>query len=96
MDRDLILKALANPARREMLSWLKEPEAHFAGQQHPLSMGVCASQFERCGLSQSTVSSHLSTLVAAGLLTQRKVGQWMFYARDEEAISAFRASLTDL
>jgi ArsR family transcriptional regulator len=96
MDRDLILKALANPARREMLAWLKQPEAHFSDQQHPLSMGVCASQFERCGLSQSTVSSHLSTLVAAGLLTQRKVGQWVFYARDEAAISAFRASLTDL
>jgi ArsR family transcriptional regulator len=96
MGRDLSLKALANPARREMLAWLKQPEAHFSDQQHPLSMGVCASQFERCGLSQSTVSSHLSTLVAAGLLTQRKVGQWVFYARDEAAISAFRASLTDL
>jgi ArsR family transcriptional regulator len=96
MDRDAILKALANPARRTMLGWLKEPEVHFAGQQHPLSMGVCAHQFERCGLSQSTVSTHLSTLVAAGLLTQRKVGQWVFYARDEDAIAAFRTSLSDL
>ena len=26
MDRDEILKALANPARLEMLKWLKEPE----------------------------------------------------------------------
>ena len=96
MDHDLILKALANPARRHMLEWLKEPEKHFSGQQHPLSMGVCARQFERCGLSQSTVSTHLSTLVGAGLLTQRKVGQFSFYARDEEAIAAFRASLSDL
>lgn len=96
MDRDTILKALAHPARRDMLSWLREPEKHFAGQAHPLSMGVCASQFERCGLSQSTVSTHLSTLVSAGLLKQRKVGQWVFYSRDEEAIDAFRTSLTDL
>ncbi|SMH53337.1 ArsR/SmtB family transcription factor [Mesorhizobium australicum] len=96
MDRDTILKALAHPVRRDMLSWLREPEKHFAGQAHPLSMGVCASQFERCGLSQSTVSTHLSTLVSAGLLKQRKVGQWVFYSRDEEAIDAFRASLTDL
>lgn len=96
MDRDTIMKALAHPARREMLSWLREPEKHFSGQAHPLSMGVCASQFERCGLSQSTVSTHLSTLVSAGLLTQSKVGQWVFYSRNEDTIAAFRASLTDL
>jgi DNA-binding transcriptional ArsR family regulator len=96
VDRDTILKALAHPVRRDMLAWLKQPEAHFAGQAHPLEMGVCASQFERCGLSQSTVSTHLSTLVTAGLLKQRRVGQWVFYTRDEEAISAFRSSLSDL
>ncbi|MCR5856151.1 helix-turn-helix transcriptional regulator [Mesorhizobium sp. J428] len=96
MDRDAILKALAHPARREMLGWLKEPETHFPDQKHPHSMGVCANQFERCGLSQSTVSTHLSTLVSAGLLTQSKVGQWVFYSRNEDTIAAFRASLTDL
>ena len=96
MDRDAILKALAHPVRREMLAWLKEPEKHFAGQMHPLEMGVCASQFERCGLSQSTVSSHLATLVACGLLRQRRVGQWVFHTRDEDAIATFRASLSDL
>lgn len=96
IDRDLVLKALAHPVRREMLAWLKEPEKHFAGQTHPLKMGVCAGSFERCGLSQSTVSAHLSTLSAAGLVTTRRVGQWVFYARDEAAIAAFRASLSDL
>lgn len=96
MDRDAILKALAHPVRREMLGWLKEPEKHFAGQPHPLDMGVCASQFERCGLSQSTVSAHLATLVGCGLLRQRRVGQWVFYTRDDDAIAAFRAGLDDL
>ena len=96
MDRDAILKAVAHPVRRDILSWLKEPEKHFAGQAHPIEMGVCASQFERCGLSQSTVSTHLSTLVTAGLLKQRRVGQFMFYTRDEDAIAAFRSSLSDL
>lgn len=96
MDRDIILKALAHPVRREILGWLKEPERHFSGQVHPLEMGVCAGQFERCGLSQSTVSAHLATLASAGLVTTRRVGQWVFYKRDEETISAFRAALSDL
>ncbi|MFN3504377.1 MAG: ArsR/SmtB family transcription factor, partial [Allorhizobium sp.] len=62
MDRDEIFKALAHPARVNILAWLKEPQAHFPTQEHPFEMGVCAGQFERCGLSQSTVSSHLAIL----------------------------------
>lgn len=89
MDRDEILKALAHPTRMEILTWLKEPQAHFSGQEHPLDMGVCAGQFERCGLSQSTVSSHLAVLQRAGLVTTRRVGQWVFYRRNEETIAAF-------
>lgn len=96
IDRDAILRALAHPVRRDMLSWLKEPAAHFAGQAHPLDMGVCAGSFERCGLSQSTVSAHLSALAAARLVTTRRVGQWVFYARNEATITAFRQSLSDL
>jgi DNA-binding transcriptional ArsR family regulator len=96
LDRDTVLKALAHPVRRDMLSWLKEPEKHFAGQAHPLEMGVCAGSFERCGLSQSTVSAHLSTLAAANLVTTRRVGQWVFYARNEPAIAAFRVALSNL
>jgi DNA-binding transcriptional ArsR family regulator len=95
-DDDLILKALSHPIRRAMLAWLKEPERHFAGQEHPLEMGVCAGQFARCGLSQSSVSAHLAALSEAGLVTQRRVGQWIFYKRDEDAIAAFRASLQSL
>lgn len=96
MNSDVILKALAHPVRREMLNWLKDPEQHFKGQEHPLEMGVCAGQFERCGLSQSTVSAHLATLSAARLVAARRVGQWVFYARDEDTIAAFRAALSDL
>lgn len=93
MDTDNILKALAHPRRVEILNWLKEPEQHFRSQQHPLEMGVCASQFERCGLSQSTVSSHLAILQRAGLITCHRVGQWAFYKRDEDAIARFVAHL---
>ncbi|WHS94043.1 metalloregulator ArsR/SmtB family transcription factor [Sinorhizobium kummerowiae] len=96
MDRDEILKALAHPTRMEILTRLKEPQAHFSGQEHPLDMGVCAGQFERCGLSQSTVSSHLAVLQRAGLVTTRRVGQWVFYRRNEETIAAFLKTIGDL
>lgn len=94
MDKDEILKALSHPTRMEILNWLKSPEKHFASQEHPLEMGVCASQFERCGLSQSTVSSHLGVLHRAGLVTTRRVGQWIFYKRNEETIAAFLKQLS--
>jgi len=85
---DDILKALANPLRRQILSWLRDPERHFPHQQP--RMGVCASQIEvRAGLSQSTVSAHLGVLARAGLVSTRRVGQWVFYQRDEAAIQAF-------
>lgn len=96
IDTDAILKALAHPVRRRMLSWLREPEKHFSAQAHPLSMGVCAGAFERCGLSQSTVSAHLAVLSASGLVTSHRVGQWAFYSRNEETIAAFRAGLSDI
>lgn len=89
MDLDEIIKALSNPVRREILQCLKEPEKHFADQLHPLEFGVCASKFERCGLSQSTVSAHLAVLQKAGLVSTQRVGQWVFYKRNEETIAEF-------
>ncbi|XQE66103.1 ArsR/SmtB family transcription factor [Pseudomonas sp. P3C3] len=93
IDLDEIIKALAHPVRREILQWLKEPEKHFADQDHPLELGVCAGKFERCGLSQSSVSAHLATLQRAGLISSRKVGQWSFFKRNEAVIQAFLSSL---
>ncbi len=90
MDLDEIIKALAHPVRRDILHWLKEPEKYFQDQEHPLDFGVCAGRIEaRIGLSQSTVSTHLATLQRVGLISSRKVGQWIFFKRDEEAIQAF-------
>lgn len=57
---------------------------------------MCAGQFEQCGLSQSTVSAHLSVLTKAGLISPHRVGQWTFYKRDEEAIASLLKSLSDL
>ena len=90
MDIDAIHKALANPVRRQILAWLKQPEAYFADQAHPLTFGVCASLIDqRTGLSQSTVSAHLATLQKAGLVTVQRVGQWNFFKRNDAVIQAF-------
>jgi DNA-binding transcriptional ArsR family regulator len=90
MDVDAIHKALANPVRRDILNWLREPQAHFSHQAVPLDVGVCAGLIDaRCGLSQSTVSAHLATLERAGLVTKQRVGQWIFFKRNEETIQAF-------
>ena len=95
MDIDAIHKALANPTRRQILAWLKEPEVYFAAQQHPLSMGVCAGLIDqRAELSQSTVSAHLAILLKAGLITRHRVGQWIYFKRDEDTITAFIAQMT--
>ncbi|WP_208281442.1 ArsR/SmtB family transcription factor [Massilia oculi] len=96
MDIDAIHKALANPVRRQILQWLKEPQQHFSEQEHPLEIGVCCKLIDqKTGLSQSTVSAHLATLQRAGLVNTRRVGQWIFLQRNEEAIHAFLAQLND-
>jgi DNA-binding transcriptional ArsR family regulator len=94
IDIDAIHKALANPMRREILAWLKDPSACFPEQEVPLECGVCVGQISaRCGLSQSTVFAHLATLQSAGLVTVKRIGQWSFFKRNEAVIEAFLASL---
>jgi ArsR family transcriptional regulator len=89
-DLDDIIKALAHPVRREMLGWLKDPHKSFPTQVHSLELGVCAGKiFEKAKLSQSTISAHLATLQRAGLITPRKVGQWIYYSRNEAVIDKF-------
>ena len=94
VDIDAIHKALANPVRREILAWLREPDRHFPDQELSLEHGVCAGRIDaRCGLSQSTVSAHLAALQKAGLVTSKRVGQWVFFTRNEPVIAAFLAHM---
>ncbi|RMU98691.1 ArsR family transcriptional regulator [Pseudomonas syringae pv. tomato] len=94
IDLDDIIKALAHPVRREILTWLKVPRTTFPAQEHSIEHGVCAGQIDqRAGLSQSTVSAHLATLQRAGLISSKKVGQWHFFRRNEEVIEAFVQAL---
>jgi DNA-binding transcriptional ArsR family regulator len=98
IDIDAIHKALANPIRREILAKLRNPHAHFGDQELTLDHGVCAGKIDACcGLSQSTVSAHLAALQRAGLVTSKRVGQWVFFKRNEPVIQAFLEHMnTDL
>jgi DNA-binding transcriptional ArsR family regulator len=88
------LKAVSSPVRREILAHMKQPAQNFPGQEHPYEFGVCAGKIdEACGLSQSTVSAHLAVLQHAGLITAKRIGQWVFYKRNEPAIAAFLEKL---
>jgi ArsR family transcriptional regulator len=89
-DLDDIIKALAHPVRREILGWLKDPEKSFPTQIHSFELGVCAGKiFEKADLSQSTISAHLASLQRAGLVVPQKLGQWVFYSRNENMIEQF-------
>jgi ArsR family transcriptional regulator len=69
---------------------------HFAHQYHPLEWGVCAGLIDECsGLSQSTISAHLATLQRAGLVTSQRVGHWIFFKRDEDAIKVFLSHMNN-
>ncbi|SMP65217.1 transcriptional regulator, ArsR family [Noviherbaspirillum suwonense] len=96
IDTDAIHKALANPTRRQILVWLKDPAQYFSSQEYPLDLGVCAGLIDQqAGLSQSTISAHLATLQRAGLITSRRVGQWIFFKRNEAVIARFIAQLNN-
>ena len=94
MNVDLIHKALANPLRRDILAWVKRPDSGFAQEDIAFGHGVPLSAIQaRSGLSQSTISAHVSSLVKAGLLVPMRFGQFVFLSRNEELIDAFVAYL---
>lgn len=85
------LKALANPARLQIMDWLRDPHSEFA-QWEPIAdrdeVGVCVSHLQaKSGLAQSTVSSYMATLERAGLVRSTRVGKWIHYKRNEDVLS---------
>lgn len=77
------LKAVAEPTRLRILKSLDAGE-------------LCVCRIvSLVGLSQPTVSKHLSVLRAAGLVEERKDGRWTHY-RTAAATRGFRARLLAL
>jgi DNA-binding transcriptional ArsR family regulator len=89
-DADLFA-ALASTRRLQVLEWLKDPRSNFPPQRDGdlVDDGVCVLFIaDKLGVTQPTATSHLQRLARAGLVTSRRIGQWTFYKRDEEAITA--------
>jgi len=80
------LHAIADPTRRRILQALKERGGCSLGKD----VGLCASDIElRIKLKQPTISHHMSILKKAGLIEATKLGQWMWYRRNEAALRTF-------
>jgi DNA-binding transcriptional ArsR family regulator len=91
------LKALGNARRLQILQWLKDPRAHFRPQVDGdlVDDGVCGVLIaEKLGVSQPTLSEHMRILVQSGLVTPKRIKQWIFYRRDEAAISALKDAIS--
>lgn len=91
LDTVEALKALANPARLQIMDWLRDPHDEFA-QWEPIAdrdeVGVCVSHLQaKSGLAQSTVSSYMTTLERAGLVRSTRIGKWIHYRRNEHTLS---------
>ncbi|WP_412564642.1 ArsR/SmtB family transcription factor [Thalassobius sp. MITS945101] len=79
------LRALANPHRAQIMDWLLDPLCHFPPQRDGcrLKDGVCVGFItDKTGLTQPTVTSHMKALEAAGLVSSKKIKNWVFYKAD--------------
>ena len=91
-----LFAALASARRLQVLEWLKDPRAHFPPQRDGdlVNDGVCVCFIaEKLGVAQPTATAHMQRLARAGLVTSRRIGQWTFYKRDEDAITAVKQSI---
>ena len=80
---DAVLRALADPHRRQILRLVQHAE---------LPAGQIATHFD---LTQQAVSQHLTVLKRAGLLDERREGTRRLYALRSESLQPLRALLDE-
>jgi DNA-binding transcriptional ArsR family regulator len=81
---DAVLRALADPHRRQILRLVRVGE---------LPAGQIAAHFDA---TQQAVSHHLQVLARAGLLVERRDGARRLYALDPQALDPVRKMLAEL
>ena len=94
----MVLRALANERRLQILEWLREPRKHFREQVDGdlVEDGVCGLLIaEKLGVSQPTVSEHMRVLTAAKLVRAKRIKQWTMYRRNEAAIDAVKRAIEE-
>lgn len=90
------LRAVSNRHRLMILRWILEPRQHFPAQRDGdlVEDGVCVGFItEKLGVSQPTVTGHMQVLSEAGLVSSRRIKNWVFYRPRREAIRAGLAGL---
>jgi DNA-binding transcriptional ArsR family regulator len=93
MELSEAIRALDSKPRLQILTWLKNPRAHFPPQVDGdlVRDGVCGVLIARkLRVSQPTASEHLQILARAGLLRPKRIKQWTFYKRDETQIKKIK------
>ena len=98
MDIMVAIRAVANERRVEILRWLKNPTRHFPPQADGdlVKDGVCGVLIARkLKISQPTLSEHMRVLTQAGLVRGKRIKQWTFYRRDEQAIRALKSGFRE-
>lgn len=82
-----VLKALADPVRLQIYKALGRTGVCSCTSLGEDDEGMCCCDVEEVtGLSQPTVSHHLAILKRAGLVKAEKIGRWMYFRRDLDAI----------
>lgn len=93
---DLAFRALASKPRREILRLLATGEGA-KDERCCVGDAVCACVFaEKLDLSAPTVSHHMKSLVAAGLVSAEKRGQWVYYRLRTDTVDAIASELVSL
>ncbi|KPD14240.1 helix-turn-helix transcriptional regulator [Phaeobacter sp. 11ANDIMAR09] len=93
----IALRALANPHRVQIMDWLLDPTSHFPPQRDGdlVEDGVCVGFItDKVKLSQPTVTSHMKSLEQAGLVTSKKIKNWVFYKVDPIALHQIASSFS--
>jgi DNA-binding transcriptional ArsR family regulator len=94
----MVLRALANERRLQILDWLREPRKHFRAQADGdlVEDGVCGVLIaEKLGVSAPTLSEHMRVLTAAKLVRAKRVKQWTMYRRNESAIASVKRAIQE-
>jgi ArsR family transcriptional regulator len=79
---EAVAKALADPRRMALLESI--------GNESECS---CQKLCSESGVTKGTVSHHVRELVRAGLIEERREGQYMFYEMRREVLAAYVAEL---
>ncbi|MGQ0684878.1 ArsR/SmtB family transcription factor [Bradyrhizobium sp.] len=98
MNIAIVLRALANERRLQILEWLREPRKHFREQIDGdlVEDGVCGLLIaEKLGVSAPTVSEHMRVLTAAKLVRVKRIKQWTMYRRNEAAIAMVKRAIEE-